>query len=66
MIFTYFGIILFLSVEWVKFIADSPVKRAERSYRSGKYGFLISVYDRGIQSSDSLDAGTVFAVLNES
>nr|DAW18816.1 MAG TPA: hypothetical protein [Bacteriophage sp.] len=38
MIFTYFGIILFLSVEWVKFIADSPVKRAERSYRSGKYG----------------------------
>lgn len=38
MIFTYFGIILFLSVEWVKFIADSPVKRAERSYRSGKCG----------------------------
>mgnify|MGYP007049172592 CR=1 FL=1 len=56
MIFTYFGIILFLSVEWVKFIADSPVKRAERSYRSGKYGIPHQCLRSSIQSSDSLDA----------
>lgn len=38
MIFTYFGIILFLTWEWVKFIKESPVKQARRPNQAGKYG----------------------------
>ena len=38
MIFTYFGIILFLTWEWVKFISKSPVKQAIRPNQAGKYG----------------------------
>lgn len=38
MIFTYFGIILFLTWEWVKFIKESPVKQAIRPNQAGKYG----------------------------
>lgn len=38
MIFTYFGIILFLTWEWVKFIKESPVKLAIRPKQVGKSG----------------------------
>lgn len=38
MILTYFGIILFLTWEWVKFIKESPVKQARRPNKAGKYG----------------------------
>lgn len=38
MIFTYLGIILFLTWEWVKFIKESPEKKAIRPERAGKYG----------------------------
>lgn len=38
MIVTYFGIILFLIWERVKFIKESPVKRAVRPKQAGEYG----------------------------
>lgn len=38
MIYTYFGIILFLIWEWVKFIKESPEKQATRPNRAGKHG----------------------------
>lgn len=38
MIFTYFGIILFLTWEWVKFIKQSPVKQVIRPNQADKYG----------------------------
>jgi hypothetical protein len=38
MIFTYFGIILFLIWEPVKFIKESPVKQAIRPNQADKHG----------------------------
>lgn len=38
MIFTYFGIILFLIWEPVKFIKESPVKQAIGRNQAGKHG----------------------------
>lgn len=38
MIFTYFGIILFLIWEWVEFIKESPAKQATRPNQAGKHG----------------------------
>lgn len=38
MIIICFGIILFLTWEWVQFIKESPVKRALRPNQAGKYG----------------------------
>lgn len=42
MILTYFGIILFLTWEWVKFIDKSPVKQAIRPNQVGKHGIPYS------------------------
>ena len=52
MIFTYFGIILFLIWEPVKFIKESPVKQAIKLI---SMGFLMLVSGRGILSSFSPD-----------
>lgn len=38
MIFTYFGIILFITYEWVQFISKSSVKQAIRPNQAGKHG----------------------------
>ncbi len=38
MIFTYFGIVLFLTWEWDKFIKERPVKQAIRPNQAGTYG----------------------------
>lgn len=51
MIFTYFGIVLFLTWEWDKFIKERPVKQAIRPNQAGKHGIPSLVSGRGIQSS---------------
>lgn len=38
MIFTYFGIILFITYEWVQFISKRPAKQEIRPNQAGKHG----------------------------